>query len=45
MLNAADTQVAPGIAGKNQIPVGAVDHVRRLMGRDRADWLFGNDIG
>ena len=44
MLNAADTQVAPGIAGRTQLPAGAVEHARRLMGRDRADWLFGNDI-
>jgi hypothetical protein len=44
MFNAADTQVAPGIAGKNQLPAGAVEHARQLMGRDRADWLFGNDI-
>jgi hypothetical protein len=45
MLNAADTQVAPGIAWKSQLPAGAVEHARRLMGRDRADWLFGNDMG
>jgi hypothetical protein len=44
MLNAADTQVAPGIAGKDQLPAGAVEQARRLVGRDRADWLFGNGI-
>jgi hypothetical protein len=45
MLNAADTQVVPGIAGKNQLPTGAIEHVSRLMGRDRTAWLFGGDIG
>jgi hypothetical protein len=44
MLNAADTQVAPGIAGKDQLPAGAVEQTRRLVGRDRADWLLGNGI-
>jgi hypothetical protein len=41
MFNAADTQVAPGIAGKNQLPAGAVEHARQLMGETRRTGCSG----